>query len=62
MALFANLVKLTCFNNNAMGWIQKPNLLRYESPECEVIKLNSGNEIIMSSIEEWGEEDLFGNG
>ena len=45
-----------------MGCIREPDLLRYESPECEVIKLNSGNEIIMSSIEEWGEEDLFGNG
>ncbi len=37
----------------------------YESPECEVQTLESRNVILSGSangsVEEWGEEDLFGN-
>lgn len=37
----------------------------YESPECEVLRVESRNMILSGSakgsIEDWGEEDLFEN-
>ena len=45
-----------------MEFIFGRNTSLYESPECEVITVSLDRGILSGSIEDWGEEDLFGNG
>ncbi len=37
------------------------NTTLYESPECEVFRVDPEQAILSASIERWGEEDLFEN-
>lgn len=32
---------------------------KYQSPECEILYIDLKKELLVNSIEKWGEEDLF---
>lgn len=45
-----------------MDLLEKKEAFYYQRPMCEVVIFNQSLDVLQSSIEGWGEEDLFGNG